>query len=66
MAPFGIRLDHCLVGEAVVLPDQFIGAVVLVGDRHRAVSGDGGYDPVVVVGVSIRVAFAVLADIQKQ
>lgn len=41
------------VGELDVFPDQFIGAVVLVGDRHRAVPGDGGYVPVVIVGVDV-------------
>ena len=59
MAPFGIRLDHCLVGELVVSPDQFVCAVVLVGDRHRAVPGDGGYVPDVVVGVFVGIVAAV-------
>ena len=31
MAPFGIRLDHCLDGELVVIPGQFVGPVVFVG-----------------------------------
>ncbi len=52
MAPFGIRLDHCLVGELVVLPNQFVGAVVLAGDGSRPLS-DRGYVPVVVVGAGI-------------
>ena len=65
MAPFGIRLDHCLVGELVVLPDQLIGAVVLVGDGGRP-PGDGGYVPVVVVGVFIGVVAAVLVGGQQR
>ena len=59
MAPFGIRLDHCLVGELVVLPDQLVRAVVLVGDGGAS-PGDGGYVPVVVVGVFVGVVAAVL------
>ena len=51
MAPFGIRLDHCLVGELVVLPDQLVGSVVFIGDGGRP-PGDRGYVPVVVVGVA--------------
>ena len=39
--------------ESVVLSDQLVGAVVLVGDRHCAVPGDGGYVPVVIVGVGV-------------
>ena len=59
MAPFGIRLDHCLVGELVVLPDQFVGSVVFIGDRSRPL-GDRGYVPVVVVGLFVGVVAAIL------
>lgn len=51
-APFGIKLDHCLVGEPIVLPDQLVGPVVLVGDGGTS-PGDGSYVPVAVVGVSL-------------
>ena len=47
------------IGESVVLPDQLVGAVVLVGDGSRPL-GDRGYVPVVVVGVFVRVVIAVL------
>ena len=57
-APFGIKLDHCLVGEPVVLPDQFVGSVVLVGDGDAS-PGDRGYVPIVVVGVFIFVVVAI-------
>ena len=36
--------------ESVVLPDQLVGTVILVGDGSRPLS-DRGYVPVVVVGV---------------
>lgn len=36
------------LGEFVVLPDQLVGAVVLVGDGGRP-PGDRGYVPVVVM-----------------
>ena len=52
MTPFGIRLDHCLVGELVVLPDQLVGAVVLVRDGGAS-PGDRGYVPVIVVRIGI-------------
>lgn len=38
--------------ESVVLPDQLVGAAVLVSDGDGT-PGDGGYVPVVVVGVGI-------------
>ena len=50
------------LGELVVLPDQFVGPVVFVGDGGRP-PGDGGYVPVVVVGIG-RVA-AVLVFVQQ-
>ena len=59
VAPRIILIGHRLVGELVVLPDQFVCAVVLVGDGGRP-PGDGGYVPVVVVGVFVRVVIAVL------
>ena len=48
--PDAIR--HRLVGELIVLPDQLVGAVVLIGDGSRPL-GDRGYVPVVVVGVGV-------------
>ena len=47
------------LGEFVVLPDQLVGAVVLVGDGGAA-PGDRGYVPVVVVGVGVGRVAAVL------
>ena len=48
-----------------VLPDQLVGAVVLVGDGGRP-PGDRGYVPVVVVSVGIGCVAAVLiADQQR-
>ena len=59
-------LIRCMcIDKPVVLSDQLVGADVRIGDEGAS-PGDRGYVPVVVVGVSIRVAFAVLADIQKQ
>ncbi len=56
-----VGIDHRLVGELVVLPDQFVGPVVLVGDGG-APPGDGGYVPVVVVSVGVgRVAADIIA-----
>lgn len=55
-----IRRRH--IGGSVVLPDQFVGAVVLVCDRGAA-PGYGGYVPVVVEGVD-RVA-AILVHGEK-
>ena len=46
------------IGESVVLPDQLVGPVVLVGDGSRPL-GYGGYVPVVVVGVFVGVVAAV-------
>ena len=65
MAPFGIRLDHCLVGELVVLPDQLIGTVVFIGNGYGS-PGYGGYVPVVVVGVFVGGVAAVLAGRQQR
>ena len=50
VAPAVVGIGHRLVGELVVLPDQLIGPVVLVGDG-TAPPGDGANVPVVVVGV---------------
>ncbi len=55
--PDAIR--HGLVGEGVVLPHQFVGAVVFIGNGYGS-PGYGGYVPVVVVGVGIGVVAAVL------
>lgn len=62
-APFGIKLDHCLVGEPVVLPDQFVGSVVLVGDGSRPL-GDRGHVPIVIVGVGVRVIAPILGCLE--
>ncbi len=43
-----VGIGHRLIGELVVLPDQLVRAVVLVGDGGAA-PGDRGYAPVVVV-----------------
>ena len=45
--------------EAVVLPDELVGPVVLVGDGGGA-PGNGGDVPVVVVGVGVRRVASVL------
>ena len=45
------------LGEPVVLPDQLIGSVVLVGDGDAS-PGDGGYVAVVVVGVFVGIVAA--------
>ena len=50
---------HRLVGEGVVLTDQLVGSVVLVGDRG-APSSDRGYVPVVVVRIGVGRVAAVL------
>ena len=47
------------LGEPIVLPDQFVGPVVLVRDGSRTL-GDRGYVPVVVVGVFVGVVAAIL------
>ena len=52
------------VGVLVVLPDQLVGTVVLVGDGGRS-PGDLGYVPVVVVGVGIGVVAPVLVAGQQ-
>ena len=49
--PAVVGIRHRLVREGVVLPDQRVGAIVLVGDGSRTLS-DRGYVPVVVVGVA--------------
>ena len=50
--------------ESVILPDQLVGAVVLVGDGSRPLS-DRGYVPVVVIGVGVgRVAGVLIRDLQ--
>lgn len=52
------------IGEAVVLPDQLVGPVVLVGDRGASLR-DLGNVPIVVVGVSVGgVAAVLIADQQ--
>lgn len=55
--PDAIR--HRLVGELVVLPNQLVGAVVLVGDGGRPLS-DRGYVSVVVVSVGKSVVTPIL------
>ena len=47
------------IGEPVVLPDQFVGPVVLVRDGSRP-PGYGGYVPIVIVGVFVGVVAVVL------
>ena len=47
------------IDEGVILPDQFVVAVVLVGHGDAA-PGDGGYISTVVVSVFIGVVAAVL------
>ena len=47
------------LGEPVVLPDQLVGSVVLVGDRSAS-PGDRGYVPVVVICVGVGRVAAVL------
>ena len=60
--PAVVGIRHRLVREGVVLPDQFVCAVVLVGDEGAPPS-DRGYVPVVVVGVGCVVA--VLVAVQQ-
>ena len=62
--PAVVGVGHRLVGELVVLPDQLVGSVVLVGDGSRP-PGDRGYVPVVVVGVGIGVVAPVLVAGQQ-
>ena len=57
--PQVVGIRHRLIGEPVVLPDQLVCAVVLVGDEGAPPS-DRGYVPVVVVGVGIGVVAPVL------
>ena len=59
-----VGIGHRLIGELVVLPDQLVGAVVLVGDGSRPLS-DRGYVPVVVVGVCVGIVAAVLVRGQQ-
>ena len=61
--PDAIR--HRLVGELIVLPDQRVGAIVLVGDGSRTLS-DRGYVPVVVVRVFVSVIAAVLVGREQR
>ena len=63
--PDVVGIRHRLVGELVVLPDQLVCAVVLVGDEGAPPS-DRGYVPVVVVGVFIGVVAAVLVRGQQR
>ena len=53
------------IGELVVLPDQLVGSVVLVGDGSRPL-GDRGYVPVVVVGVFVGRITAVLVGREQR
>ena len=57
--PAVVGIRHRLIREPVVLPHQLVGTVVLVRDGSRP-PGDGGYVPVVVVGVFVGVVTAVL------
>ena len=59
--PQVVGIRHRLVGELVVLPDQLVRAIVLVGDGSRSLS-DRGYVPVVVVSEGIDVAAAILVQ----
>ena len=59
-----VGVCHRLVGEPVVLPDQLVCTVVLVG-YGSASPGDRGYVPVVVVGVGVGRVAAVLVAGQQ-
>lgn len=49
------------LGEPVVLPNQLVGTVILVGDGSRPLS-DRGYAPIVVVSEGIDVVAAILVQ----
>ena len=54
-----------MIGEPIVLSDQLVSSVIRIGDRDGA-PGDGGYVPVVVVGVGIgRVATVLVHGEQR-